>query len=70
MRLFTDYSDTQLRELFGIFNANPDKLTMIVVALATSDFGYWITVNYRSGHLKNHRELARLISNNLQLLCL
>lgn len=36
MRLFTDYSDTQLRELFGIFNANPDKLTMIVVALATS----------------------------------
>ncbi len=37
MRLFTDYSDTQLRELFRyFFNANPDKLTMIVVALATS----------------------------------
>ncbi|WP_206618367.1 hypothetical protein, partial [Escherichia coli] len=36
MRLFTDYSDIQLRELFGIFNANLDKLTLIVVALATS----------------------------------
>lgn len=67
MRLFTDYSDTQLRELFGIFNANPDKLTMIVVALATSISATGLPLITEAVTLKNHRELARLISNNLQL---
>lgn len=67
MRLFTNYSDTQLRELFGLFNANPDKLTMVVVALATSISATGLPLITEMFTLKNYRELSKLISNNLQL---
>ncbi|SJZ60294.1 Membrane protein involved in the export of O-antigen and teichoic acid [Pilibacter termitis] len=67
MGLFTEYSDKQLMTLFSIFSANPDKLTMVIIALATSLSGTGlplITENYTLG---KKRELATLVSNNLQL---
>lgn len=67
MHLFTNYSDSQLRELFGIFNANPDKLTMVVIALATSISATGLPLITEAVTLKNFKELSRLISNNLQL---
>ena len=67
MHLFTTYSDSQLRELFGIFNANPDKLTMVVIALATSIAMAGLPLITEAVTLKNYRELSKLISNNLQL---
>ncbi|MGK0551180.1 putative polysaccharide biosynthesis protein [Enterococcus faecalis] len=67
MRLFTDYSDDQLRDLFGLFNANPDKLTMVVIALATSISATGLPLITEAVTLKKFRELAHLISNNLQL---
>ncbi|MGC6769797.1 putative polysaccharide biosynthesis protein [Enterococcus sp. LJL51] len=67
MRSFTTYSDTQLRELFGIFNANPDKLTMVVIALATSIASTGLPLITEAVTLKNYRGLSKLISNNLQL---
>ncbi|WP_321388865.1 polysaccharide biosynthesis protein [uncultured Enterococcus sp.] len=67
MRTFTTYSDSQLRELFGIFNANPDKLTMVVIALATSIASTGLPLITEAMTLKNYRELSKLISNNLQL---
>ena len=60
MRLFTNYSDTQLRELFGLFNANPDKLTMVVVALATSISATGLPLITEMFTLKNYRELSKL----------
>lgn len=36
MSASTEYSNAQLLDLFSIFSANPDKLTMVVIALATS----------------------------------
>lgn len=67
MRTFTTYSDSQLRELFGIFNANPDKLTMVVIALATSIASTGLPLITEAVTLKNYRGLSKLISNNLQL---
>lgn len=67
MRTFTEYSDSQLRELFGIFNANPDKLTMVVIALATSISATGLPLITEAVTLKKQQELSKLISNNLQL---
>jgi O-antigen/teichoic acid export membrane protein len=67
MHMFTNYSDAQLRDLFGLFNANPDKLTMVVIALATSISATGLPLITEAVTLKNFKELSRLISNNLQL---
>lgn len=67
MGMFTKYSDSQLRELFGIFNANPDKLTMVVIALATSLSITGLPLITEAITLKDRRGLSKLISNNFQL---
>ncbi|MBL1228681.1 polysaccharide biosynthesis protein [Enterococcus sp. BWB1-3] len=67
MRTFTSYSDSQLRELFGVFNANPDKLTMVVIALATSIAMAGLPLITEAVTQKKYRDLSKLISNNLQL---
>ncbi len=36
MSSFTEFSNDQLLELMAIFGNNPDKLTMVVIGLATS----------------------------------
>lgn len=67
MSSFTTYSGSQLRTLFAIFNANPDKLTMVVIALATSIAATGLPLITEAITLKNYRDLSKLISNNLQL---
>lgn len=67
MSNFTEYSQDQLIELFGLFNANPDKLTMVVVALATSLAATGLPLITEATTLKDHRGLAKLVSDNLQL---
>lgn len=67
MRGFTNYSTSQIRDLFGIFNANPDKLTMVVIALATSISATGLPLITEAVTLKDYRGLSKLISNNLQL---
>lgn len=67
MNTFTTYSGSQLRTLFAIFNANPDKLTMVVIALATSISATGLPLITEAITLKNYRDLSKLISNNLQL---
>ncbi|MGX7352681.1 polysaccharide biosynthesis family protein [Enterococcus canis] len=64
---FTEYSQFQLVELFGIFNANPDKLTMVVIALATSLSASGLPLITEAVTLKDTRGLAKLVSDNLQL---
>ena len=63
----TDYSRQELLNYFAMFSANPNKLTMVIVALATSISGTGlplITENYTLG---KKQELATLIVNNIQL---
>ncbi|MHC5228789.1 putative polysaccharide biosynthesis protein [Enterococcus sp. LJL99] len=67
MSSFTDYSEAQLLNFFAVFNANPDKLTMVVIALATSISITGLPLITETMTLKKYRELSKLISNNLQL---
>ncbi|MDR0921681.1 MAG: polysaccharide biosynthesis protein [Lactobacillales bacterium] len=67
MSTTTNYSQKQLVELFSLFSANPDKLTMIIIALGTSVIGAGLPLITASYTLRDKRELAKIISNNLQL---
>ncbi|MCW0997537.1 putative polysaccharide biosynthesis protein [Streptococcus anginosus] len=70
MKWFTNYSNSQLVVMFSYFSANPNKITMILIAVATSIGGVGIpllTENYVKGDLK---AAARLIQDNLSMLLL
>ncbi len=70
MSWFTDYTNTQLLVMFSYFSANPNKITMILIAVATSIAGVGIpllTENYVKGDFK---AAARLIQDNLTMLLL
>lgn len=67
MKGFTEYSGDQLRILYALFNFNPDKLTMVVVGFATSMSLAGIPLITEAKTRGNHKGLAELISNNLQL---
>lgn len=67
MQGFTTYSSAQLQKLFSIFSANPDKLTMVVIGLATSIALTGLPLITEAKTLNRQRDLAKLISNNLQL---
>jgi len=62
-----DLTRREILDQFALFAANPDKLTMIVIAFATSISATGlplVTQNFAQGKKK---ELAALISNNIQL---
>ncbi|MBE9912177.1 polysaccharide biosynthesis protein [Enterococcus mundtii] len=63
----TEYSNAQLLDLFSIFSANPDKLTMVVIALATSIAATGLPLITEAVTIKDRRGLAKLTSSNLQL---
>ncbi|MFV0560918.1 MAG: oligosaccharide flippase family protein [Enterococcus sp.] len=63
----TNYSNSQLLDLFSIFSANPDKLTMVVVALATSIASTGLPLITEAMTLKKRNSLAKLVGDNLQL---
>lgn len=70
MNWFTDYTNSQLLVMFSYFSANPNKITMILIAVATSIGGVGIpllTENYVKGDFK---AAARLIQDNLSMLLL
>ena len=70
MKWFTDYTNSQLLVMFSYFSANPNKITMILIAVATSIGGVGIpllTENYVKGDFK---AAARLIQDNLSMLLL
>ena len=68
MKWFTNYSDEDLVVMFSYFSANPNKITMILIAVATSIGGVGIpllTENYVKG---DFRSAARLVQDNLSML--
>ena len=70
MKWFTNYTNSQLVVMFSYFSANPNKITMILIAVATPIGGVGIpllTENYVKGDLKS---AARLVQDNLSMLLL
>ncbi|GAA3017883.1 putative polysaccharide biosynthesis protein [Tetragenococcus solitarius] len=67
MERFTEYSNQQLQSLFALFSGNPDKLVMVVIALATSLATVGLPLVTEAFAKKDQPGLARLVSNNLQL---
>ncbi|KXT66839.1 putative polysaccharide biosynthesis protein [Streptococcus sp. DD04] len=68
MKWFTRLNESQLKVMFAYFSANPNKITMILIAVATSIGGVGIpllTENYVKGDLK---ATARLVQDNLSML--
>ncbi|KXT73819.1 Membrane protein involved in the export of O-antigen, teichoic acid lipoteichoic acid [Streptococcus sp. DD10] len=68
MSWFTNYSRSELLIQFSYFSANPNKITMILIAVATSIGGVGIpllTENYIKGDL---RAAGKLVLDNLTML--
>lgn len=70
MKTFTSYSDNHLKEMFSILSVNPDKLTMIIISLATSLSAASLPV-ITAAYTQNDRvRLGKLCSESIQLFCL
>ncbi|GGE31136.1 putative polysaccharide biosynthesis protein [Streptococcus himalayensis] len=68
MQDLTDYSKSELVIMFSYFSANPNKITMILIAVATSIGGVGIpllTANYIKG---DRPAVVKLIQDNLSML--
>ncbi|MFQ7236171.1 MAG: oligosaccharide flippase family protein, partial [Enterococcus hulanensis] len=63
----TNYSHDQLVALYALFSANPDKLTMVVVALGTSLALTSLPMLTELFTQKRRPELAKLVNTNIQL---
>ncbi|MEG2709002.1 MAG: polysaccharide biosynthesis C-terminal domain-containing protein, partial [Vagococcus sp.] len=70
MASFTNFSKDQLSALFSIFSANPDKLVMIIISLATGMAMTSLPLVTEAFTKKDEAGLAKLISDNIQLLFL
>ncbi|MGT2926832.1 putative polysaccharide biosynthesis protein [Streptococcus cuniculipharyngis] len=70
MSYFTDYSNEDLKVQFAYFASNPGKLTMIIVAVASSISATSIPLLTESFIKKNRKETAGLVINNIVILML
>lgn len=66
----TNYSDKQLGSLFSIFSANPDKLVMIIISLATGMAMTSLPLVTEAYTKKDTESLSKQVSENIQLLML
>ena len=67
MHRLTNYTPTQIKGLFSTFSANPDKLTMITISIATSLAVTSLPLVTEAFTLKDRRGVAKLIADNFQL---
>lgn len=63
----TNYSHEQLVDLYALFSANPDKLTMVVVALGTSLALTSLPMLTELFTQRRRPELAKLVNTTIQL---
>lgn len=68
MGMVTNYSAAKNAELFALISANPDKLTMVVIALGTAMATAGLPLITERFTKKDHVGLAKLVTNNIQLL--
>lgn len=67
MTYISHYSARQLEQLFALFASNPDKLTMVVIAIATSLATAGLPLITETFTKKDRRSLAKLVGDNFQL---
>lgn len=67
MSAHTNFSHEQLVDLYALFSANPDKLTMVVVALGTSLALTSLPMLTELFTQQRRVELAKLVNTNIQL---
>lgn len=63
----TNYSHDQLMALYALFSANPDKLTMVVIALGTSLALTSLPMLTELFTQRRRPELAKVVNTNIQL---
>lgn len=68
MSIVTDNSAAKNADLFALISANPDKLTMVVIALGTAMATAGLPLITERFTKKDHAGLAKLVTNNIQLL--
>lgn len=70
MHSFTNYSSVRLKEMFSILSVNPDKLTMIIISLATSLSAASLPVITEYFTKGDSKGLGALASESMQLFSL
>lgn len=70
MQSFTKFTKDELVAQMAVFGGNPDKLTMVVIGLATSMAFTSLPLVTEAVTQGKHCDLARLINNNFQLYAL
>ena len=70
MELFTSYSNKDLQVLYAYMSSNPNKITMILIALATAIGGAGIPLLTENIVNKDKKAAAHLVINNLQMLAM
>ena len=70
MRLFTSYTNKELQILYAYLSSNPNKVTMILISLATAIGGAGIPLLTENFVNKDSKAAAHLVINSLQMLCI
>ena len=68
MTSFTSYSNKDLQILYAFLSSNPNKITMILVSIATAIAGAGIPLLTENFVNKDKKAAAQLVVNNLQML--
>ena len=68
MTSFTSYSNKDLQILYAFLSSNPNKITMILVSIATAIAGAGIPLLPENFVNKDKKAAAQLVVNNLQML--
>lgn len=68
MTSFTSYSNKDLQILYAFLSSNPNKITLILVSIATAIAGAGIPLLTENFVNKDKKAAAQLVVNNLQML--
>lgn len=64
---FTNFSQDQLESLFTLVAVNPDKLTMLIISLATAMSATSLPLITEAYTIRDRNGLSKLVGNNIQL---
>lgn len=70
MKLFTSHTTKELQILYAYLSSNPNKVTMILISLATAIGGAGIPLLTENFVNKDKKAAAHLVINSLQMLCM
>lgn len=70
MKLLTSHTTKELQILYAYLSSNPNKVTMILISLATAIGGAGIPLLTENFVNKDKKAAAHLVINSLQMLCM